>query len=220
VDSAPRVRVLRVPVDAEAARSLRVGDVVRLTGRILTGRDAAHRYMCGLLGKDLSGEDARVYARLREICRGSFIYHCGPVMERRGGGWRCASAGPTTSMREEPYQAEIIRAFRPAGIIGKGGMGRRTAEALEECGAVYLQAVGGAGAVAAAAVEEVEGVLKEEFGMPEAMWILRVADFPAVVTMDSSGASIHRHVREESRRRLEKLLDSPGRGREGGGLLM
>lgn len=176
--------ILRTPLTEEAVRALKVGDVVLIQGEIFTGRDAVHAYLM----KNPPPVDLN----------GAIIYHCGPVMLRQGEEWITKAAGPTTSSREEPYQGDIIRRYGVRGVIGKGGMGARTAAAMKECGAVYLHAIGGAAQVYARAVEKVLGVYLLEFGIPEAMWRLKVKDFFAIVTMDAHGNSLHAELEEES----------------------
>jgi fumarate hydratase class I len=135
------------------------------------------------------------------------IYHCGPVVLEEKGEYRVMAAGPTTSIREEPYQADIIRRYGVRAVIGKGGMGAKTLEACKEHGCVYLHAIGGAAQIYARCVEKVEGVhLKEKFGSPEAVWVLRVKDFPAVVTMDAHGRSLHQEVADTSKKQLQRVL--------------
>ncbi|HEY7856486.1 MAG TPA: fumarate hydratase [Terriglobales bacterium] len=183
---------LRAPISEEEVRRLKVGDMVLLSGTIYTGRDAVHAH--------LMHHDAPV------DLRGAVLYHCGPVATRDAeGGWRIGAAGPTTSIREEPYQADLLRRFGMRVVMGKGGMGKRTLAALEECGAVYLNAVGGAAQYYSRAVKKVRGVHFLEFGTPEAMWELEVEDFPAVVTMDSHGNSLHAQVERESGQALKSL---------------
>jgi len=188
---------LRTPLTEEQVRALRVGDEVSLTGIVYTGRDAVHKYLHegGSLPEGVN-------------LQGGVLYHCGPVMLREpDGSWRCAAAGPTTSIREEPYQADIIRKFGIRAVIGKGGMGPRTLAACKECGAVYLHAVGGAAQVLAERVRRVRDVyFLEQFGAPEAIWVLEVEDFPAVVTMDAHGRSLHDEIYERSRAELLKRL--------------
>ena len=130
------------------------------------------------------------------------LYHCGPVVVKEGDGWRVTAAGPTTSIREEPYQAEIIKRYGVRAVIGKGGMGAKTLAALKEHGAVYLNAIGGAAQFYARAIEAVDGVSLIEFGTPEAMWHLTVEDFPAIVTMDAHGNSLHKDIEQESGQHL------------------
>lgn len=192
---------LQTPLDEALVRSLRIGDQVLLSGRIHTARDAAHKYLAS------EGTSPATLPAGLEL-QGGVLYHCGPVMVRDdGGSWRVTAAGPTTSAREEPYQGEVLRRYGVRAIIGKGGMGDATGRALAECGAVYLSAVGGAAQVLAASVQRVEDVyFLEEFGSPEAMWSLFVHDFPAVVTMDSTGESLHDRVLRQSSAIAERLL--------------
>jgi fumarate hydratase class I len=182
---------LRTPLDEAVVRSLRVGDVVLISGAMFTGRDAVHAHLM----KQEPPVDLR----------GAALYHCGPVVQKDGDGWRITAAGPTTSIREEPYQADVLRRYGVRAVIGKGGMGPKTLAALQETGAVYLNAVGGAAQFYARTIEAVEGVSLLEFGTPEAMWHLRVKDFPAVVTMDAHGNSLHRDVEAESAKALAAL---------------
>lgn len=182
---------LRAPISEQQARTLRVGDVVLVSGRMFTGRDAVHAHlMKNTPPVDLGGQ---------------VLYHCGPVVVKDGDGWKVTAAGPTTSIREEPYQGDIIRRYGVRAVIGKGGMGAKTLQALKDAGAVYLNAIGGAAQFYARAIEKVVGVSLLEFGSPEAMWHLQVRDFPAIVTMDAHGNSLHREVEEASRERLELM---------------
>lgn len=183
------VITLKAPISEEQIRVLKVGDVVRIDGRMYTGRDAIHKY--------LSEHDAPV------DLNGQIIYHCGPVMLKdNDGGWQVKAAGPTTSIREEPYQGDIMKKFGIRAVIGKGGMGPKTLAALKEHGGVYLNAIGGAAQYYADCIKAVEGVDLMQFGIPEAMWHLHVEGFTAVVTMDAHGNSLHEDVDKSS---LEKL---------------
>src|SRR5215203_6211823 len=176
---------LRAPISEGQVRALKVGDVVLISGRMFTGRDAVHAH--------LMKHDPPV------DLRGSVLYHCGPVVVKNAdGSWRVTAAGPTTSIREEPYQADIIRRYGVRVVIGKGGMGAKTLAGLKESGAVYLNAIGGAAQFYARCIERVDGVSLMEFGTPEAMWHLNVKDFPAIVTMDAHGNSLHKDVEEQS----------------------
>ncbi len=186
------VKILNTPLKEEDVRSLKVGDMVFLNGRIFTGRDAVHKYLYE--GGDLP------------IIKGGIIYHCGPVVIEKGGGWEVVAAGPTTSIREEPYQAEIIKKFGIRGVIGKGGMGENTLKALRENGAVYFHAIGGAAQIYAILVKKVNGVYLKEFGSPEAVWDLEVENYPLIVTMDANGNSLHKLVEEKSREILKSLI--------------
>jgi fumarate hydratase class I len=183
--------VLNTPISEEQVRQLKVGDVVIINGLIHTGRDALHKY--------LMDHDCPV------DLNGAALYHCGPVMSKDGDGtWHVKAAGPTTSIREEPYQADIIKKFGIRAVIGKGGMGPKTLAALKEHGAVYLNAIGGAAQYYAKCFKKVEGVHFMEFGIPEAMWHLQTEGFAAIVTMDSHGNSLHADVEKNS---LEKLAE-------------
>ncbi len=180
--------VLRTPLTEEQVRSLRVGDVVLVSGRAYTGRDAVHHH--------LMQHDPPV------DLRGAVLYHCGPVVAREGSGWKVTAAGPTTSIREEPYQADVITRYGVRAVVGKGGMGAKTLAALQKAGAVYLNAIGGAAQFYARTIKSVDGVSLMEFGTPEAMWHLTIEDFPAIVTMDSHGNSLHKDVEQESAKEL------------------
>jgi fumarate hydratase class I len=201
---------LTIPVSDEAIEKLRVGDQVRLTGVMVTARDAAHKYMIEtFIRRDgpIPEDERETHADLMGWLKGSFIYHCGPVVRQdQAGKWHFVAAGPTTSIREEPYQAEVIEHFGLKGVIGKGGMGPRTLQACQDYKAVYLHAVGGAASLIADSVKEVVTVEKLEFGVPEAFWVIRVENFPAVVTMDSHDNSIHAVVEANSKAKLEQLL--------------
>ncbi|MGD2091780.1 MAG: FumA C-terminus/TtdB family hydratase beta subunit [Candidatus Aminicenantes bacterium] len=188
---------LKTPISEQDIRKLKVGDTVLLSGVIVTGRDEAHKLMI---------EEKPDF--VRDVLKESVIYHCGPVVKKgEDGKWQFVSAGPTTSAREEPYQADVVCEYNVRGVIGKGGMGPKTAEGLQRCGAVYFHAVGGAGTLIANAVKEVKTVYKlEEFGTPEAFWVIEVEDLPLVVTMDSHGSSIHKEIKEKSEKIARELM--------------
>jgi tartrate/fumarate subfamily iron-sulfur-dependent hydro-lyase beta chain len=175
------LRQLTTPITDETARSLRVGDTVEISGRLYTGRDAVHHRLH-------QGTPPPV------DLRGHLIYHCGPVMMRDGDRWLCVGAGPTTSSREEPYEWEVMRDHGIRGVIGKGGMGAKTLAACATYGCVYLHAIGGAAQVCAERITRVDGADWMDLGSPEAIWHLWVDRFPAIVTMDSHGASLHQQV--------------------------
>ncbi|MBN1219160.1 MAG: fumarate hydratase C-terminal domain-containing protein [Anaerolineae bacterium] len=152
-------------------------------------------------------EEAEFYKELKQLLDGGVIYHCGPVVKKHDdGSWSFVAAGPTTSIREEVYQPEVIEHFNLRGVIGKGGMGPNTLKACQEHGAVYFHAIGGAASLIAQSVKEVPAVYKLEFGVPEAMWVIRVEDFPVVVTMDSHGESIHQQIEAKSKEKLTELI--------------
>ena len=183
--------VLRAPLSEEQVRGLKVGDVVLISGEVFTGRDAVHAHLM----KNPPPVDMH----------GSILYHCGPVMLKQGDGWTVKAAGPTTSSREEPYQATIIEKYGVRAVIGKGGMGAKTLAALQKSGAVYLNAIGGAAQFYARTVEKVLGVQFLEFGIPEAMWHLRVNNFAAIVTMDAHGNSLHADIEQATGAKLGEL---------------
>jgi fumarate hydratase class I len=182
---------LQAPLSEATIRSLKVGDVVLVSGRMFTGRDAVHAHLM----KHEPPIDMR----------GSVLYHCGPVVVKEGDGWRVTAAGPTTSIREEPYQGEIIRRYGVRAVIGKGGMGAKTLAALKDHGAVYLNAIGGAAQFYARTIKSVDSVSLLEFGTPEAMWHLTVDAFPAIVTMDAHGNSLHKDIEQESGQQLAAI---------------
>jgi tartrate/fumarate subfamily iron-sulfur-dependent hydro-lyase beta chain len=188
---------LSAPFTDEKIRALKKGDEVAISGIFFTGRDAVHKYLHE--GGELPPE---------VNLRNGILYHCGPVVIKdEQGRWRVTAAGPTTSIREEPYQADIIQKFGIRGVIGKGGMGEKTLAACREFGCVYLHAIGGAAQVLAECIKSVRGVyMMEQFGAPEAIWELEVENFPAVVTMDSHGNSLHREVFAASQAALQERL--------------
>jgi len=188
---------LQLPLAEADTRALVCGDEVALTGVIYTARDAAHKYLAGT-------PDPKCLPDLQN----AVLYHCGPVIIQRGGEWVVTAAGPTTSIREEPYMAEVIRRYRLKAIIGKGGMGGDTLAACCEYGCVYLSAVGGAAQVMARSIRKVTGVyMLKEFGAPEALWEMQVADMPLIVTMDTRGASLHQQILDHSRQMLDQLTE-------------
>ena len=186
--------ILRPPISEEQIRALKVGDVVLITGEMYTGRDAVHAYLM----KNPLPEGVDLH--------GAVLYHCGPVMLKSADGtWTVKAAGPTTSSREEPYQAHVIKSFGVRAVIGKGGMGAKTLAALKECGAVYLNGIGGAAQYYARSIDKVLGVSLLDFGIPEAMWKLHAHDFVAIVTMDAHGNSLHAQIEKETGAHLEEL---------------
>lgn len=188
---------LTTPISEQSIRSLKVGDEVAITGTLFTGRDAVHKYLHdgGKLPAGVNLKDG-------------ILYHCGPVVIKdEQGNWKCVAAGPTTSIREEPYQWQVIRDLGLRGVIGKGGMGDKTLQACKEHGCVYLHAIGGAAQVLAQCIKRVRNVhMMEQFGAPEAIWEFEVENFPAVVTMDSHGGSLHKEVFAASQTELAKYV--------------
>jgi fumarate hydratase class I len=187
---------IKLPVSADEIRKLKAGDEVAITGVMITGRDTAHKWLV-----ETDGDDVKA------LLKDSMIYHCGPVVKKEGDKYSFVAAGPTTSIREEPYEAKVIEKYGVRGVIGKGGMGADTLKACGDHGSVYLSAVGGLATILARSVVEVIDVHKlEEWGAPEAMWVIRVEDFPAVVTMDSHGKSIHDDIASLSKANYDRLI--------------
>jgi fumarate hydratase subunit beta len=185
---------LQAPFTEDKIRSLKVGDMVEISGIVYTGRDAVHKWLH-------EGNEPPV------PLRDGIIYHCGPVVLKKKGKWVVTAAGPTTSTREEPYQAGIIEKHGLRAVIGKGGMGEKTRLACQKFGCVYFHAIGGAAQVLAESIEEVENVyMLEKFGSPEAIWQLRVKSFPVVVTIDAHGNSLHKEIEAESAQKLSGLM--------------
>jgi fumarate hydratase subunit beta len=194
------MKQITTPISDDVIRDLKVGDAVVLSGMMVTGRDAVHKWMIETFIKKTrvpQGDDLQVYEELKKILNGSIIYHCGPVVSGLDTKeYKFVAAGPTTSIREEPYQADVMKHFNVKGVIGKGGMGAKTLKGCEETPAVYFHAIGGAASYIAQTVTKVHGVFKLDFGVPEAIWVIEVKEFPVVVTMDSHGGS-HRSLFEE-----------------------
>jgi tartrate/fumarate subfamily iron-sulfur-dependent hydro-lyase beta chain len=192
-------REIQLPIDEHAARELRVGDILFLTGTIFTARDEAHHLM---LSAERRGEaipfDPQALA----------LFHCGPVVRKAGDGWEVVAAGPTTSARMELFEDEFLKTFGTRILIGKGGMGDRTQDALEATGAVYTHYTGGAGALAAKRISAVRDVYwLDELGMPEAAWLFDVERFgPLLVTMDSSGGNLYRDLEPQIQRNREAIF--------------
>jgi fumarate hydratase class I len=186
---------LNTPLAEADVRKLKAGDIVLLSGKLYTGRDAVHKYLHK--GGDLP------------VIKNGVIYHCGPVVLEENGRFRVVAAGPTTSIREEPYQADIIERFGIKAVIGKGGMGAKTLEACRKFGCVYLHAIGGAAQIYAQCVRQVPNVYLKQFGSPEAVWEMEVNAFPAVVTMDAHGRSLHQEVADASKGHLQQVLAEP-----------
>jgi tartrate/fumarate subfamily iron-sulfur-dependent hydro-lyase beta chain len=185
---------LNYPFTGTNVRKLKAGDRVKLSGRVFTGRDRLHRYLAdgGTPPVDL---------------KDGAIFHCGPIAILKDGKWSIQAAGPTTSLRQDPYMPEIIEKYRVRVIIGKGGMGPATRAACIKYGCVYLQTIGGAGALLAKCVVSVDGVhFSKEFGSADALWELETKDLPAVVAIDSNGRSIYKRVNQNSHKALNELL--------------
>lgn len=188
------MKELRYPFDERSVRALKAGDAVSISGLVHTGRDKFHKFFA---------DGGKIPVDFRD----GALYHCGPVCVRRGDGWAVVSAGPTTSVRENPYEPDFIKSSGVRVIIGKGGMDAATLAAMKKCGCVYVQAVGGAGALYAASVKKVSGVdLLDKFGAAEACWHFEVEGFRGVVAMDAHGNSLFDKVASVSDARLKAIL--------------
>lgn len=189
------MKKLNFPFTHEAVRELKVGDMVLITGKLFTGRDAVHKRLHDGVKPpvDLANQ---------------IIYHCGPVIlqDKTTGKYQVTAAGPTTSIREEPYQADVMKDYGIVGVIGKGGMGPKTLAGCKEYGCVYFHAIGGAAQVLAEKIDSVDAVHWLDLGSPEAIWELSVTEFPVVVTMDAHGNSLHAEVEKNSAAALKEVL--------------
>jgi len=208
------MRELSTPINDEDIRSVHIGEPVLLSGIMMTGRDAVHKWMSETFIKKTrqpQSDDLQVYEEIKKILDQGVLYHCGPVVSGVATKeYKFIAAGPTTSTREEPYQADVMKHFNIKGVIGKGGMGPKTLQGCVDAPGVYFHAVGGAASYLAQTVQKVLGVYKlEEFGVPEAMWVIEVKEFPVVVTMDSHGMSKHSTLDESSHKVLDELLAKP-----------
>jgi tartrate/fumarate subfamily iron-sulfur-dependent hydro-lyase beta chain len=185
---------INAPFTHTKIKQLNTGDRVLISGVIATGRDQIHKLL-------YSGTECDL---LRNC---GAVYHCGPVMINKKSKWQVHAAGPTTSIREEPYMPYIIRNFHLKLIIGKGGMGFNTQQACMKYQCVYIDVIGGAAQLLAKQVKEIMDVrYLEQFGMAEAMWVFKVVDLPGLVTIDTKGKNLHRKIEEESVKIENKLL--------------
>jgi fumarate hydratase class I len=204
------MRKINIPISDEIIRDLKMGDPVLLSGVILTGRDTVHKWMVETFvdkTRQPEGDDLEVYEAIKPLLDGGIIYHCGPVVAGMDtGDYRFVAAGPTTSIREEPYEGPVMKHFNIKGVIGKGGMGPKTLAACRDVPGVYFSAIGGAATLIAKSVQKVLTVYKLDFGVPEAIWVLDVKDFPVVVTMDAHSSSLHAEVEQQSSTILKELL--------------
>ena len=196
--SGQKTKILHLPLTKKDVLSLHAGDFVLINGQLVTGRDKLHRYLSGKKPQDL---------RIPCSLRGTVLYHCGPIVERTPHGYRCVAGGPTTSMRVDRFASRIIADYGIRALMGKGGMGKETLNALRNYGCAYFHAMGGAAVYLADRIQRVSGVwMLKEFGMTEAMWIFEVNSFPAIVTMDTYGTSLHEGIEMKSREVFTKLL--------------
>jgi fumarate hydratase subunit beta len=205
------MREITTPLSDQAIRDLPIGETIELSGVIVTGRDMVHKWLVETFIKKTrqpAGDDLQVYDAIRPLLDGGVIYHCGPVVAGLDtGDYRFIAAGPTTSMREEAYQADVLKHFNLKGVIGKGGMGEKTLAACHEVPSVYFHAVGGAAVLIASTVKKVLAVHKLEFGSPEAIWVIEVERLPLVVTMDAHLHNLHKDIKTKSSAVLDELID-------------
>jgi fumarate hydratase subunit beta len=188
---------LKTPLSEADVRRLHVNDIIYLSGTVVTARDQAHRRALEWMkeGKPLPVD-----------LEGLVVFHCGPVMKKQNAGWIAVAAGPTTSARIDVYESEFIRNFKPRIIIGKGGMGKRTSDAIAKYGAVYCAFTGGAAVLAAEAIKHVKNVEWLDLGMPEALWVLEVSEFgPLIVAIDSHGRNLFSDASEKAERNRAKI---------------
>lgn len=203
---------LTTPISKESILELHSGDSVLLNGILVTIRDRGHKYLTErFINRPPEQTEYELYRVLKSYLENGLIYHCGPVVKQIGEpeekNYAVLAAGPTTSSRQESYTPNIIEHFGVRGIIGKGGMGEQAHQAFQQCGAVYFHAVGGAAPYIAKHITLVKDVFKmDEFGMPEAFWVLEVKNLEVFVTMDAHGDSFHKTRYEESQGRLMPLI--------------
>ena len=193
---------LKTPISEEDTRKLKVNDVIYITGTMITARDAAHRRA---LEFHKEGKDLPINLQ------GLAVFHCGPIVKKEDDNWMVVAAGPTTSTRMDLFEDEFIRDFKVRVVIGKGGMGKKTTEAMKKYGAVYGAFTGGAAVLAARAIKSVKSVEWYDLGMPEAMWILEVEDFgPLTVAIDAHGNNLFEDVREKVEEKRLKIYKKLG----------
>jgi tartrate/fumarate subfamily iron-sulfur-dependent hydro-lyase beta chain len=192
---------MKTPVPEKEIRRMKMGDLFYVTGTIITARDEAHKRALEMHER---GERPPV------DFRGVAVFHAGPIMKKAGNGWKVVAVGPTTSARMEIFEDRFIEAFRPAVIIGKGGMGDRTAKACQDFGCVYGAFTGGAALLGARSIKEVKNVFwLEELGMPECLWVYEAEDFgPMIVTIDAHGNNLTKNVGQRVTANKEKMIKS------------
>lgn len=200
--SAMAVSKLKTPISEEEIRKLKVNDVLYVTGTIVTARDEAHKRAL---------EFFREGRKLPINLKGLAIFHCGPIVKKQNGKWTVVAAGPTTSTRMDQFEDEMIKNFEVRVIIGKGGMGTRTTDAMKEYGAVYGAFTGGAAVLAAKAIKQVKTVEWSDLGMPEALWIFEAEEFgPLTVAIDSNGNNLFEEVNRKAEENRTKVYEKLG----------
>ena len=193
---------LTTPVTEEEIRKLKLNDIVYLTGTIVTARDFAHKKIL---------EHEEMGKKIPVNLDGLGVFHCGPIMKKKNGAWTVVAAGPTTSIRMEMFEEEVIRNFRVRIVIGKGGMGSKTTNAMKRYGAVYGAFTGGTALLAAQAIKKVKSVEWMDLGMPEAMWILEVEEFgPLIVTIDAHGNNSYKELNKKIQINKRKIYEKLG----------
>ena len=193
-----KAKTINLPMTKDDVLSLKVGDLVLINGKLVTGRDEVHKFLFN---------EKPSKKQIPFNLQGTILYHCGPIIKKTEKGFKLIAGGPTTSMRVEMYEYQIISDYGIRGIMGKGGMGRKTMNALKENGCVYLHTIGGSAVYLADRVKRVVDVWKlDEFGMTEAMWVFDVKEFPAIVTMDAHGKNLHEEIERRSYNALKKLV--------------
>lgn len=198
---------VKSPCKKDTVSSLNMGDVISISGIIVTGRDAFHKY--AFTNYVHAKNFDYPYSEIKGLLNNAFLYHCGPVMKKQENAWKFIAGGPTTSIREEPYEDEIIEHFNLSGVIGKGGMGYKTKNSLMKNKAVYLHATGGAASLIANRVKQVRNVFfLKEFGIPEAVWVLEVENFLCTVTIDSNGNSLHEKIKKITQNNYDNIVNA------------
>jgi fumarate hydratase subunit beta len=193
-----KVKTINLPITKDEVLKLKVGEMILINGQLVTGRDRLHKFLF-----NEKPDKKKIPFNLE----GAILYHCGPIIKKLGKGFELVAGGPTTSIRVEMYEHQIISGYGLRGIMGKGGMGKLTLNALKKNGCVYFHTIGGAAVYLADRVKRVVDVWKlEEFGMTEAMWVFDVEEFPAIVTMDAHGRSLHEEIEKRSYKELRKLI--------------
>lgn len=193
---------LKTPLSESEIRQLKVNDVLYISGLVVTARDQAHKRLL---------EHVKTGRPLPMDMSGLAIYHCGPVVKRENDNWLVIAAGPTTSTRMEPFTADLIRGLRVRVIIGKGGMGDKTTEAMAKYGAVYASFTGGAAVLAASLIKSVKGVEWLDLGTPEALWFLEVEHFgPLIVSIDSHGKNLYMEMANKVKARKSQIYEKLG----------
>ena len=193
--------IINLPCDRDIIERLNIGDTVEINGIIVTSRDRAHKFYYEAIAK---GVNNGIISQVKKYIRDGAIYHCGPIINTEKN--MVISAGPTTSIREEPYEEKVIEFFLPSLIIGKGGMGEKTLDALNKYRSAYISFIGGAGSFYAKNMEILD-VLCSDFGMPEAIWVLKVKNLFGIVTMDSKKNNLHEKIKKDSEKIYENLIE-------------